>query len=171
MNIKDYLAIRRSYEMVRHGTTRNKRLTFDEFAILCHLKRAEFGLSPSDIAEYQNVSRPTITHRIKRLVGLNLIDRFEDIRDLRCAVLKITVDGWCSALKLSMACSDVLRSAAAFGLNQGTVSMSTDRLIAKHYIARYGNILTLTDEGRDGAERYVRRIETIPNSAWSPLKT
>ena len=110
MELKDYIAIRRAYNMVRQDTPKAERLTFEEFAIMCRLELAGKGLRTSDIAEYQSALRPTMTHRTNHLANLGLITRVEGTEDRRSVVCEISEDGKKRVDDLCEACTKVLHS-------------------------------------------------------------
>lgn len=89
MELREYLSVRRAYNLVRQETASEKRLTFEEFAILCRLDIMDVAIKTSDIAEYQGALRPTMTHRTNHLSDLGYIDRDEgqvDRRNIVCAI-------------------------------------------------------------------------------------
>lgn len=89
MNMREYLSARRAFSLVRQTMPASERLTFEEMAMLCHLSNAEEPLRTSQIADYQGVLRPTMTHRTGHLARLGLIDRIPGEIDRRsvCCVL------------------------------------------------------------------------------------
>ncbi|MBR1829598.1 MAG: MarR family transcriptional regulator [Atopobiaceae bacterium] len=93
MELREYLSIRRAYNLVRQEADAPERLTFSEFAILCRLDVAGGSLRTSDIAEYQGSLRPTMTHRTKHLANLGLIERLKGDLDKRNVVCQITDKG------------------------------------------------------------------------------
>ncbi len=93
MELRDYMSIRRAYNIVRQNVPTQKRLTFSEFAILCRLSLSGGSLRTSDIADYQGSLRPTTTHRTKHLASLGLIMREKGEVDRRNVVCKITDGG------------------------------------------------------------------------------
>ena len=110
MELKDYIAVRRAYNMVRQDTPKNERLTFEEFAIMCRLELAGKGLRTSDIAEYQSALRPTMTHRTNHLASLGLITRVEGTEDRRSVVCEISEAGAKRVDDLCEACAKILHS-------------------------------------------------------------
>ena len=70
MEHREYISIRRSYNLVRQDLDSSRRLTFQELAALCRLYNSKSGLKTSDIAAYQGCLRPTMTHRTKHLEQL-----------------------------------------------------------------------------------------------------
>lgn len=101
MELREYMSIRRAYNLVRQETDASHRLTFEEFAILCRLDMAEEPLKTSAIAEYQGALRPTMTHRTNHLAKLGYIDRGEGQVDRRNIVCQISEDGREQVRKLS----------------------------------------------------------------------
>lgn len=93
MEMRDYLSIRRAYNLVRQKVEPNKRINFSEFAILCRLSLTEKRMRTSDIAEYQGCLRPTMTHRTKHLAELGFIDREKGDADRRNVVCVLTEAG------------------------------------------------------------------------------
>ena len=100
MELREYLSIRRAYNLVRQEQSTDYRLTFAEFAILCRLQVAGGSLKTSDIAEYQGSLRPTMTHRTKHLSKLGLIERLKGDIDKRNVVCKVTEEGSACAARL-----------------------------------------------------------------------
>ena len=90
MELREYMSIRRSYNLVRRSVPANRRLTFEEFAILCRLKVQDSSIKTSEIAEYQGALRPTITHRTSHLAKLGFIHREEGSSDHRNVVCTLT---------------------------------------------------------------------------------
>lgn len=80
------MSVRRAYNIVRQQVAASERLTFEEFAIVCHLAAAAEPQKTSAIAEYQGALRPTMTHRTNHLEELGLIDRAEGATDRRNVV-------------------------------------------------------------------------------------
>ena len=67
MELREYLAIRRAYNLVRQDMLADRRLTFVELAILCRMDVLGRPMNTSEITEYQGALRPTMTHRTKHL--------------------------------------------------------------------------------------------------------
>ena len=89
VELREYISIRRSYNLVRQETPSSQRLTFEEFAILCKLEAEMSPLKTSQIASYQGSLRPTMTHRTNHLACLGFIDRHEgavDSRNVECTI-------------------------------------------------------------------------------------
>lgn len=112
MELREYLSIRRAYNLVRQGMSAERRLTFVEFAILCRLSVLEHPLKTSEIAEYQGSLRPTMTHRTKHLAELGLMSRDKGNADRRNVVCSITEEGSAFVGEVSSLVCDVLRNGA-----------------------------------------------------------
>ncbi|MDO4538103.1 MAG: MarR family transcriptional regulator [Coriobacteriales bacterium] len=93
MELREYMSVRRAYNLVRQSTASAQRLTFEEFAILCRLDMAEEPIKTSEIADYQGALRPTMTHRTNHLASLGYIDRGEGENDRRNIVCTISEEG------------------------------------------------------------------------------
>lgn len=108
MDLKEYMSVRRAYNVVRQMVASEERLTFEEFAIICHLSESAEPLMTSAIAEYQGALRPTMTHRTNHLEGLGLIDRVEGKTDRRNVVCSVTERGRERALELAeLTCAQI----------------------------------------------------------------
>lgn len=92
MDVQVYLSIRRSYNLLRQVTPLTQRITFEELAILSVLHEREF-MHSSEIADYQNISRPTTTHRGNHLFKLGFISRVMGAYDRRQVCCSITDEG------------------------------------------------------------------------------
>ena len=95
MELREYMSIRRAYNLVRKDVSSQQRLTFEEYAILAHLYRGDRTYKTSEIAEYQRVLRPTMTHRTNHLAELGYIDRQEgdeDRRNVCCTISQAGID-------------------------------------------------------------------------------
>lgn len=90
VDLREYMSVRRAYNVVRQSVASSERLTFEEFAILCRLDASEGPMNTSSIAEYQGALRPTMTHRTNHLAGLGLIERAPGERDRRNVVCSIS---------------------------------------------------------------------------------
>ena len=95
------MSVRRAYNAVRQAVPSEKRLTFEEYAILCRLDFAGEPMKTSAIAEYQGALRPTMTHRTNHLAGLGYIERSEGANDRRNVVCSISDAGRAYAQELS----------------------------------------------------------------------
>lgn len=93
MELREYMSIRRAYNLVRQEKQSADRLAFEEFAILCRLEASPEPVKTSEIAEYQGALRPTMTHRTNRLESLGLIERGEGVSDRRNIVCSISEAG------------------------------------------------------------------------------
>lgn len=101
MDLREYMSVRRAYNIVRQGCPSDERLTFEEYAILCRLDIAGVPMKTSAIAEYQGALRPTMTHRTNHLARLALIDRAEGDSDRRNVVCSISDEGRACVERLS----------------------------------------------------------------------
>lgn len=101
MEIREYMSVRRAYNLVRRETPSETRLTFEEHAILCHLENLGCELKTSEIADYQNVLRPTMTHRTNHLAQLGYINRHEGTNDRRNVCCAISDSGIVAADEIS----------------------------------------------------------------------
>ena len=52
VDLREYMSVRRAYNLVRQSQPARDRLTFEEFAVLCRLQVAGEPLNTSVIAEY-----------------------------------------------------------------------------------------------------------------------
>lgn len=93
MELRDYIALRRGYSLVRRGYPSHERLTFEEFAVLCRLYAGRTRMKTSDIADYQGSLRPTMTHRTNHLVEQGLIERVFGQKDRRNVYCSLTEAG------------------------------------------------------------------------------
>lgn len=108
LDLKEYMSVRRAYNVVRQMVDSDNRLTFEEFAIICHLCDCDQPVKTSSIAEYQGALRPTMTHRTNHLEGLGLIDRNEGERDRRNVVCAVSERGRERALELAeLTCAQI----------------------------------------------------------------
>jgi len=93
LELRDYIALRRGYNLVRRGYPSEERLTFEEFAVLCKLYAGHARMKTSDIADYQHSLRPTMTHRTNHLVELGYIERAFGQVDRRNVYCSLTEKG------------------------------------------------------------------------------
>lgn len=93
MDLREFMSVRRAYNIVRQMVDSTQRLTFEEFAILCRLDVAGEPINTSTIAEYQGALRPTMTHRTNHLASLGFIERGEGTVDRRNVVCSISEAG------------------------------------------------------------------------------
>lgn len=100
MDLREFMSVRRAYNIVRQMATGEMRLTFEELAVLCRLEVAASPLKTSVIAEYQGALRPTMTHRTSHLANLGYIERAEGDEDRRNVVCAITPEGSAALLDL-----------------------------------------------------------------------
>lgn len=108
LDLREYMSVRRAYNIVRQMVESSERLTFEEFAIISHLGNSGVAMRTSDIAEYQGSLRPTMTHRTNHLESLGLIERSEGSEDRRNVVCSISELGRERALDLArMTCGQI----------------------------------------------------------------
>jgi DNA-binding MarR family transcriptional regulator len=112
MELKEFMSVRCACNVVRQEMPAAERLTFEELAILCHLYEAGRELKTSEIADYQGVLRPTMTHRTNHLARLGLIDRHEGKEDRRNVICKISEEGIARKNELCVAICDHIRTGA-----------------------------------------------------------
>ncbi len=110
MELREYLSIRKAYNLVRQEMDAERRLTFVEFAILCRLNVLDRPMNTSEIAEYQGALRPTMTHRTKHLSRLGLLRRSKGSSDRRNVVCEITESGLEFTVVVCRSVCDVLHS-------------------------------------------------------------
>lgn len=113
MDLKEYMSVRRAYNIVRQQVDAKERLTFEEFAIACHLCEADEPLKTSTIAEYQGALRPTMTHRTNHLEALGLIERAEGTQDRRNVVCSISAAGRARVAELAQLTCDQIPTGRA----------------------------------------------------------
>lgn len=113
MDLREYMSVRRAYNIVRQSVESKQRLTFEEFAILCRLDVANEPVKTSAIAEYQSALRPTMTHRTNHLAGLGFIERGEGPKDRRNVVCSISETGREEVVRLSTLTRAQIPSGAA----------------------------------------------------------
>lgn len=101
MDLREFMSVRRAYNVVRQKIDSAERLTFEEFAILCRLQVADAPIKTSSIAEYQGALRPTMTHRTNHLASLGYINRGEGEVDRRNVVCSISDEGIEAVTRLS----------------------------------------------------------------------
>lgn len=138
MELREYLSIRRAYNLVRQEADAPERLTFSEFAILCRLDVSGGSLRTSDIAEYQGSLRPTMTHRTKHLSTLGFIERLKGDVDKRNVVCQITDEGRAAVQAL---CS---RTCAMIPTGQALSRVAPDRM--RRYVDAMGSISCMSGE-------------------------
>lgn len=149
MNVREYLSVRRAYALVRQTMPSSGRITFEELAIMCHLSNADVSLRTSQIAEYQGVLRPTMTHRTSHLSGLGLIERTSGESDRRSVCCALSPEGaerldWilsemCGAIKSGMPLSRCTPSRMCRIVDaMGAISLSSADLVLLG-LRSYGN--------------------------------
>ncbi|MBQ6395342.1 MAG: MarR family transcriptional regulator [Atopobiaceae bacterium] len=138
MEVREFISVRRAYNLIRQEVPSSSRLAFEEFAVLAHLSTQEHPLKTSDLAVYQNVLRPTMTHRTNHLAKLGLIERTigeSDRRNVCCALSDAGREVLFSLAK--RACSKI-------HVGQSLSRITADRLV-KYADAMGGIYLTASD--------------------------
>lgn len=138
MELREYMSVRRAYNLVRQDTDSERRLTFEEFAILCRLDNSEEPVKTSDIADYQGALRPTMTHRTNHLASLGLIDRGEGTVDRRNIVCSISEEGRSYVQELSV------QTRAFIATGQPLARTSPERL--RRYVDTMGSVYCTAGE-------------------------
>lgn len=138
MELREYLSVRRAYNLVRQHTVSAERLTFEEFAILCRLDVANVPIKTSEIANYQGALRPTMTHRTNHLASLGFIDRGEGVVDRRNIECTISEDGRAKVRELSR------QTQSRIPVGQPLARTSSDRLCK--YVDAMGSVYCTAGE-------------------------
>ena len=138
MELREYLAIRSAYNLVRQDMPTERRLTFVELAILCRMSVLGRAMNTSEIAEYQGALRPTMTHRTKHLSELGLISRTKGSSDRRNVVCEITEEGEAFVTEVCQLVCDVLHSGVV-------LSRTTSQRICR-YIDAMGSITCMSGD-------------------------
>ena len=138
MELREYLSIRRAYNLVRQQTETTRRLAFEEFTILCKLDMTDVAVKTSEIADYQGALRPTMTHRTNHLASLGLIDRGEGDVDRRNIVCSISEDGRLYVRELSSLTRNKISS------GQPLARISAERL--RKYVDAMGTVYCTAGE-------------------------
>jgi DNA-binding MarR family transcriptional regulator len=115
MELREFISVRRAYSVVRGSTPSDRRLTFEEYAILCHLRNVGEALNTSTIASYQGVLRPTMTHRTNHLANLGLIERHEGALDHRNVCCSISSKGDEAVSSISKAACEAIAADQPLG--------------------------------------------------------
>ena len=126
MDVKEYITVRRAYNIVRQKVPPAERLTFEELAVLALLSSSAKPVPTSSIANWQHALRPTMTHRANHLAALGLIERGEGQTDRRNVVCAITERG---EERLSELCSEIRQVLA-----HGKVLTRIDSTRIKQYL-------------------------------------
>lgn len=157
MDLKEFMSIRRAYNVVRQMVASEERLTFEEFAILCHLCDAAEPLKTSAIADYQGALRPTMTHRTNHLEKFGLIERNEGSSDRRNVVCHVSDAGRERALELArLTCAQIPSGYA--------LSRTTPERILKYvdamgsFFCKAGDLVLLGLRSLDGESATIMRL-------------
>lgn len=138
MELREYLAIRRAYNLVRQDMSADRRLTFVELAILCRMSVLGRAMNTSEIAEYQGALRPTMTHRTKHLSDLGFMERTKGNADRRNVVCEITEEGKAFVEEACGLICDILRSGSV-------LSRTTPRRIC-NYVDAMGSLTCMSGD-------------------------
>ncbi|MBP3894310.1 MAG: MarR family transcriptional regulator [Atopobiaceae bacterium] len=138
MELREYLAIRRAYNLVRQDMSADCRLTFVELAILCRMSVLGRAMNTSEIAEYQGALRPTMTHRTKHLSELGFMVRSKGSADRRNVVCEITDEGKAFVDEACGLICDILRSGSV-------LSRTTSRRMC-NYIDAMGSLTCMSGD-------------------------
>ena len=150
MELREYMSIRRSYNLVRRVVPAHRRLTFEEFAILCRLNVKGAPVKTSEIAEYQSALRPTITHRTSHLARLGFIKRDEGAIDRRNVVCIITEKGVEAVEELSkLTCARIAPGQALSRTSFERIVMYVDAMGALYCRAADMVLLAILDSPKD----------------------
>lgn len=90
MDLREFIAIRKSFNLAHHKSDLSCRLPFSDVAVLALLHAHPKGVCTSELSNYQHSLRPTTTHRTKRLERMGLITRSSLPDDKRCILCAIT---------------------------------------------------------------------------------
>jgi len=152
MLIREYLSVRRAFNLVRRSTDKASRLTFEEFSILCHLHYADGPLRTSDIAEYQHVLRPTMTHRTNRLERLAFIQRFAGESDRRTVCCSMTEAGEQYISRVAQSCATNIPAGMALNRAEPERMLKYSDAMGQLYCTAGDLVLIALDEwGNEGA--------------------
>lgn len=138
MELREYLSIRRAYNLVRQDMGADRRLTFVELAILCRLNSLGCSMKTSEIAEYQGSLRPTMTHRTKHLAEMGLMLRSKGSSDRRNVVCEITDEGSVFVDTICLRICEVLRNGAI-------LSRTTPQRICR-YVDAMGSVACMSGD-------------------------
>ena len=130
VDVKEYITVRRAYNIVRQKVSSVERLTFEELAVLALLSSSAKPVPTSSIANWQHALRPTMTHRANHLAALDLIARGEGQTDRRNVVCTITEKG---EARLAELCSEIRQVLA-----HGKVLTRIDSVRIKQYLLAMG---------------------------------
>lgn len=146
MELREYLSVRRAYNLVRQQQDADVRLTFAELAILCHMSASGGKLNTSQIAEYQGVLRPTMTHRTKHLSERGLINRTQGAEDRRNVACEISEEGSTYMMEVcARICEELRRGAALTRTTPQRVVRYVDAMGA--FACRSGDLVLLGISG------------------------
>lgn len=93
MDVREFMSVRRAVNKVCLEMSVKDRLIFQEVALLCHLKNSPAEVSPSELARYEQALHPTMTHRLKRLKAMNLVESVDNPYDKRSQLYTLSDEG------------------------------------------------------------------------------
>lgn len=138
MELREYLAIRRAYNLVRQDMPADRRLTFVELAILCRMDVLGRPMNTSEIAEYQGALRPTMTHRTKHLSELGFMVRSKGSSDRRNVICEISDEGREFVEQTCRLICDILHA--------GNILSRTTALRVARYVDAMGSLTCMSGE-------------------------
>ncbi len=138
MELREYLAIRRAYNLVRQDMPVDRRLTFVELAILCRMDVLGRPMNTSEIAEYQGALRPTMTHRTKHLSELGFMVRSKGSSDRRNVICEISDEGREFVEQTCRLICDILHA--------GNILSRTTALRVARYVDAMGSLTCMSGE-------------------------
>lgn len=160
MDLKEFMSVRRAYNVVRQMVASEERLTFEEFAIICHLSESGESLMTSAIAEYQGALRPTMTHRTNHLESLGLIDRREGETDRRNVVCTVSELGRERALELaSLTCAQIPAGYALSRTTPERIVKYVDAMGA--FFCKAGDLVLLGLRSLEGEPASIMRLVEV----------
>ena len=138
MELREYLAIRRAYNLARQDMPADRRLTFVELAILCRMDVLGRPMNTSEIAEYQGALRPTMTHRTKHLSELGFMVRSKGSSDRRNVICEISDEGREFVEQTCRLICDILHA--------GNILSRTTALRVARYVDAMGSLTCMSGE-------------------------
>ena len=138
MELREYLAIRRAYNLVRQDMLADRRLTFVELAILCRMDVLGRPMNTSEITEYQGALRPTMTHRTKHLSELGFMVRSKGSSDRRNVICEISDEGREFVEQTCRLICDILHA--------GNILSRTTALRVARYVDAMGSLTCMSGE-------------------------
>ena len=93
MDLADFLLVRCRAARTLRTLLRDPKVSFGEMALLCHLDLAKASQRVSDLASYEGVIRPTMSHRLQRLARLGLVEQARGEEDRRSVLYGLSERG------------------------------------------------------------------------------